>query len=110
MTVNNIAEHLQLINTKSQQLLKRLEYNVDSDENLDIEEVSQLEADRKQLITRLFNQFSNDEIQCELLLINKMTELDINLKIKIEKLKQNIAKKLITIKKGKKSALTYKKY
>ena len=110
MTVNDIKNQLQLINTKSQQILKRLEYNTDTDENLEIDEITQFQAVRKQLISDLFNQFSHNEIQAELQLINQMISLDADLLVKTEKLKQTFANKLIKIQKGKKSASTYKKY
>lgn len=110
MTVNDIKQQLQLINTKSQQLLKRLEYNVETDESLEVDEITQLQTVRNQLISNLFNQYSKDEIQQELQLINEMVKLDIDLQIKTETLKQAFASQLIKIKKGKKTALTYKKY
>lgn len=110
MTVNDIKQKLQLINTKSQQLLKRLEYNVDTNENLEIDKITQLQAARQQLISGLFNQYSNDELQKELELINLMVNLDTDLQIKTKELKQAIASQLIKIQKGKKSTLTYKKY
>ncbi|MDX2369461.1 MAG: hypothetical protein QNK36_13845 [Colwellia sp.] len=101
---------LKNINIKSHQLLKRLEYDVDTDENLAVDDITQLQAARDQLISSLFNQYSNDEIQKELELINQMVSLDADLQIKTKKLKQFFANKLIKIQKGKKSALTYKKY
>jgi hypothetical protein len=112
LTVNNVKQPLQFINTKSQELLTRLEYYIDSeeDENLDVEEITQLQAAREQLISDLFNQYSNDEMQKELELINQMVSLDADLKMKTKELKQAVASKLIKIQKGKKSALTYKKY
>ena len=101
---------LQNINLKSHQLLKRLEYNVDADESLEVEKITQLQTARDLLISSLFNQYSNEEMQKELDLINKMVSLDADLKVKTKELKQAVASKLIKIQKGKKSALTYKKY
>ena len=98
------------INIKSHQLLKRLEYDVDTDEDLEVDEITQLQAVRDQLISSLFTQYSNDEMQKELELINKMVSLDADLQIKTKELKQAVANKLIKIQKGKKSALTYQKY
>ena len=110
MSVNDIKQTLQLINSKSQQLLKLLEYNIDTDENLEVDEITQLQTDRDQLISSLFKQYSNVQIHNELQLINKMVNLDASLQIKTEELKKAFASKLIKIKKGKKSTLTYKKY
>jgi len=98
------------INIKSHQLLKRLEYDVDTDKDLEVDEITQLQAVRDQLISSLFTQYSNDEMQKELELINKMVSLDADLQIKTKELKQAVANKLIKIQKGKKSALTYQKY
>ena len=98
------------INIKSHQLLKRLEYDVDTDKDLEVDEITQLQAVRDQLISSLFTQYSNDEMQKELELINKMVSLDADLQIKTKELKQAVASKLIKIQKGKKSALTYQKY
>lgn len=110
MTTNAIKQQLQLINTKSQQLLTRLEYDFDKDDDFDVEEITQLQTEREQLISHLFNQYSRNEIEKEQLLINQMVDLDANLQIKTEALKQAFASKLIQIKKGKKSTLTYQKY
>lgn len=88
----------------------RLEFNVDEDENLDIDEITQLQTDREQLISHLFKQYPNNEIEKEYQLINQMADLDTNLKIKTESLKGAFASKLIKIKKGQKSAIIYKKY
>lgn len=110
MTTNDIEQQFQLIITKSQQLLKRLEFNIDTDENLEVDEIKQLQTAREQLISNLFNQYSKDEIQKQLNLVNQMVNLDADLQIKTEELKHAFASKIITIKKGKKSALSYKKY
>lgn len=110
MTINAIEQQLQFINTKSQQLLKRLEFNVETDENLNIDEITQLQTDRAQLISYLFSQYSSNEIEKEQLLIKQMVNLDADLQIKTEAVKQAFASKLIKIQKGKKSAITYKKY
>ncbi|WP_114325247.1 hypothetical protein [Candidatus Colwellia aromaticivorans] len=110
MTVNDIQQQLKLINIKSQQLLKRLEYNIDTDENLEVDEITQLQTAREQLISHLFSQYSRDDIEKELLLINQMVNLDADLQMKTEELKQAFASKLIKIQKGKKSAITYNKY
>jgi hypothetical protein len=110
LTVNDIKQQLQLINTKSQLLLKRLEYDVETDDNLVLDDIARSQAVREQLISNLFNQYSHDEIQIEIQLVNKMVSLDVNLQRKTEELKQAFASKLIKIQKGKKSAVTYKKY
>ncbi len=110
MTAKSIEQQIQLIIAKSQHLLERLEFNIDTDENLEVDEIKQLQADREQSISSLFNLYSKNEIQKELQLINQMVSLDTELQIKTEELKHSFAKKLIKIKKGKKSALTYKKY
>jgi hypothetical protein len=110
LTNNEIQQQLQLINHKSEQLLKFLEHNIDIDEDLEISEITQLQVDRSQLISMLFKQYSTVQIQNELQLINNMIDLDTRLQSKTEELKQALANKLIKIKKGKKSALTYKKY
>lgn len=110
MTTNDIEKQIQLIITKSQQLLKRLEFNIDTDEYLKIDEIKQLQAAREQLISSLFSQYSHDEMQNELQLVNQMVNLDADLQRKTEELKNGFASKLIKIKKGKKSTLTYKKY
>lgn len=110
MTTTDIEQQLQLIITKSQQLLKRLEFNIDTDDNLAVDEIKQLQTAREQLISNLFNQHTNDEIQKQLTLVNQMVNLDVDLQIKTEELKHALANKIIKIKKGKKSALTYKKY
>jgi hypothetical protein len=110
LSANNIKFQLQLINTKSQELLKRLEYDIDTDENFEVDEITALQVARDQLISNLFNQFSNDQIQKELELINQMVNLDADLQLKTEALKKAFADKLIKIKKGQKSALTYKSY
>ena len=110
MTIKDIKKQLQSINTKSQELLKRLEFNVDTDEILEVDEITQLQSIREQLISSLFNQYSNDEMQKELLLINQMVSLDDELQTKTEKLKQAFASQLINIQKSKKSVSTYKKY
>lgn len=110
MSINDIKQQLQLINTKSQQLLKRLEFNINTDEGLEVDEIKQLQTVREQLISSLFTQYSRDEIHNELQLVNQMVELNADLQIKTEALKQAFASKLIKIKKGKKSTLTYKKY
>lgn len=110
MTINNIKKDLQLINTKSQELLKRLEFNLDTDESLDVDEISQLQTTRHQLVIDFFNQYSSDEIEKEPQLINKMINLDADLQIKTQTLKQSFASKIIKIKKGKKSTNAYNKY
>lgn len=110
MTTNDVKQQIQLINTKSQLLLKRLEFNIDIDENLDIDEITQLQADREELISHLFKQYPNNEIEKEQQLINQMLDFDKILKIETEALKAAFASKLIKIKKGQKSAITYKKY
>ncbi|MBL4900457.1 MAG: hypothetical protein JKX76_12635 [Colwellia sp.] len=110
MTINAIKQQLQFINNKSQQLLKRLEFNIETDENLNIDEIAQLQTERAQLISSLFSQYSSNEIEKEQPLIQKMVDLDADLQIKTEAVKQAFASKLIKIKKGKKSTLTYKKY
>jgi hypothetical protein len=110
LTVNEIKKQLQLINTKSQQLLKRLEYDVETDENIALDEITQLQAARERLISNLFTQYLLNDIHAELLLINKMVSLDAKLQLKTAELKQDFANKLIKLQKGKKSASTYKKY
>ena len=110
MTINAIKQQLQFINNKSQQLLKRLEFNIETDENLNIDEIAQLQTERAQLISSLFSQYSSNEIEKEQPLIQKMVDLDADLQIKTEAVKQAFASKLIKIKKGKKSTLTYQKY
>ena len=89
------------INIKSHQLLKRLEYDVDTDDNLEVDEITQLQAARDRLISSLFNQYSNEEMQKELELINIMVSLDADLQIKTKKIKQAVANKLVNIQKGK---------
>jgi hypothetical protein len=108
--VNDIKQQLLLINTKSQQLLQLLEYNIETNESLDVDEITQIQADRDQLISMLFEQYTKNQIHDELQLINEMVNLDANLQIKTEELKKSFAEKLINIQKGKKSTLTYKKY
>jgi hypothetical protein len=110
LTTNDIEKHIQLIITKSQQLLTRLEYDFDSDESFDVVQTTQIQAEREQLIAYLFNQYPGNEIAKEQQLIHQMVNLDSDLQIKTEALKQAFASKLIQIKKGKKSTLTYKKY
>jgi Arc/MetJ family transcription regulator len=110
LTADNIEQQLQLINIKSQELLKRLEINIDDDESLDTDKITQLQTEREQLISHLFAQYSKSDIEKELSLINVMVNLDTDLQIKTEALKQSFANKLIKIKKGQKSAKTYKKY
>jgi hypothetical protein len=108
--VNDIKQQLLFINTKSQRLLKLLEYNIETNESLDVDEITQLQADRNQLISTLFEQYTKIQMHDELQLINEMVNLDANLQIKTEELKKAFADKLINIQKGKKSTLTYKKY
>ena len=110
MTTNDIEKQIQLIITKSQQLLTRLEYDFDTDDSFDEVKASQLQAEREQLIAYLFNHYPSNEIEKEHQLIHQMISLDSDLQIKTEALKQAFASKLIQIKKGKKSTLTYKKY
>jgi len=113
LTSNEVQQQLQLINSKSEQLLKLLEYNIDidnTDDDLKIDEITQRQVERDQLITAFFKQYSKNEIQNELPLINTMISLDMSLQSKTEELKKVFASKIIKIKKGKKSALTYKKY
>lgn len=110
MTAKDIKQQFQLIITKSQQLLTRLEFNIDTDEYLEVDEIKQLQTAREQLISNLFSQYSHDEMQKELQLVNQMVNLDADLQRKTEELKNEFASKLIKIKKGKKSAQTYKKY
>lgn len=110
MTVDNVEQQLQLINSKSHELLKRLEINVDAGEDLETDEITQLQTEREQLISQLFAQYTNKDIEQELSLINQMIGLDTDLQIKTAALKQSFASKLIKIKKGQKSAKTYKKY
>lgn len=108
--MNDIKQQLQLINTTSQQLLSLLEHNIDTDEDLEVDEITQLQVARDQLISSLFKQYSNVQMHNELQLINNMINLDTNLQRKTEELKKTFADKLINIQKGKKSALSYKKY
>lgn len=108
--MDDIKQQLLLINTKSQQLLKLLEYNIETNESLEVDEITQLQVDRDQLISILFQQYTKNQMHDELQLINEMVNLDTNLQIKTEELKKSFANKLINIQKGKKSAITYKKY
>ena len=110
MIVNDIQQQLQLITTKSQELLTRLEYDINSDTTLAVDEINDLHSERSQLISNLFNKYSRDELQAELILINNILRLDSDLKAKTNELKQAFASKLIKIQKGKKSTSTYKKY
>lgn len=110
MTVNTTKQQLQLINTKSQQLLTRLEFDIDKDENLDFDEIAQLQADRDQLIKSLFSQYPSNEIEKEQQLIEQMMSTDEKLQTKTIELKQVFASQLVKLKKGKKSTLTYQKY
>jgi len=82
----------------------------EKEENLETDKITPLQDERDRLISNLFNQYSNDEMHNELELINQMLSLDTDLQIKTKALKQFFANKLITIQKGKKSALSYKKY
>lgn len=109
MTNNKVKQQLTEINIKSNQLLKRFEYDINADEDLEVDEILKLQAIREQLISNLFEQYPINEIQQELALINQMVSVDSELKVKTKSLKQSLADKLIKVKKGKKSALTYKK-
>lgn len=88
----------------------RLEFDLDKDENLDFDEISQLQADRDQLIKSLFTQYPSNEIAKEQHLIEQMMNADAKLKTKTVELKQVFASQLVKLKKGKKSTLTYQKY
>lgn len=109
MTNNKIKLQLTEINIKSSQLLKLFEYDINADEDLDVDEILKLQEVREQLISNLFEQYPINEIHQELELINQMVSVDSDLKVKTKSLKQALANKLIKVKKGKKSALTYKK-
>lgn len=109
MTNNKIKLQLTEINIKSSQLLKLFEYDINADEDLDVDEILKLQEVREQLISNLFEQYPINEIHQELSLINQMVSVDSDLKVKTKSLKQALANKLIKVKKGKKSALTYKK-
>lgn len=110
MTNNTIKHQLTEINIKSNQLLKLFEYDFNTNENFNIDEILELQSVREQLISSLFEQHPLNEIQQELTLINQMVSIDADLKLKTNTLKQALANKLIKVKKGKKSALTYKKF
>lgn len=109
MTNNKIKLQLTEINIKSSQLLKLFEYDINADEDLDVDEILKLQEVREQLISNLFEQYPINEIHQELSLINQMVSVDSDLQVKTKSLKQALANKLIKVKKGKKSALTYKK-
>jgi len=110
LTNNTIKHQLTEINIKSNQLLKLFEYDFNTNENFNIDEILELQSVREQLISSLFEQHPLNEIQQELTLINQMVSIDADLKLKTNTLKQALANKLIKVKKGKKSALTYKKF
>jgi len=110
LTNNTIKHQLTEINIKSNQLLKLFEYDFNTNENFNIDEILELQSVREQLISSLFEQHPLNEIQQELTLINQMVSIDADLKLKTNTLKQAFANKLIKVKKGKKSALTYKKF
>ena len=110
MTYDKIKHQLTEINIKSDQLLKLFEYDFNTNENFNTDEILELQSVREQLISSLFEQHPFNEIQQELTLINQMVSIDADLKLKTKSLKQALANKLIKVKKGKKSALTYKKF
>jgi len=63
LTSNEVQQQLQLINSKSEQLLKLLEYNIDidnTDDDLKIDEITQRQVERDQLITAFFKQYSKN--------------------------------------------------
>lgn len=98
---------------KSEQLLLRLDefYNSEEVEEDKINELLvSLKNEREQLLHKLFDQYSKEQIQIHIFHINQIIALDESLNAKSQKIKQSFSKKLISLKKGKKKANAYQKY
>ncbi len=121
---DSIKLKLQQIIDKSQELVSLLDFLIDNDisnesnteksdaENLSIDnkKICDIQNQRSELISLLFNEYPRDKIVIHSTLLNEIFHLDKLLIIKSSSLKQHFASQLIKLKKGKKSTKAYQNF
>ena len=113
-TIGSVKGDIEKIIILSQQLLVQLDEYFLAEDDTDTESLTkkliEQQAKRETLLITFFEQYSTGEIQIHINLVNKLVALDEELTNKSKHLKSNVVEKLLTIKKGRKSAISYQKY
>lgn len=119
---NKVKYSLEAINNVSKLLLSQLDIQIimventhnsaiDTDKNIFKNDVLlSLVDERKALIGQLFDEYSQDDLSPQLVLINEMVSLDTQLKLKSQHHKKILGEQVIKLKKSKKISNIYKKY
>jgi len=129
---NKAKNSLEVIIEVSRQLLSQFDLHIESLKNIDIpenktilavntsenlkqipitdEQLLELVAYRKSLIITLFETHTKEQLEAQLVLINKMVLLDQQLILKSNNHKQALATRVLKLKKSKKVSNLYKKY